>query len=405
MPPPSAPKHVVILGAGVIGLQTALCLLGSGYRVTMIAEFAPGDTDGEYASPWAGAHWRTHAERSAEEECAWDVETYRAWKAVVEREGEERARRVRGVGVYTSLQYWTHPHAEITPSPSALWWAPFVDRFAILPPTDLPPRTHAGVSFQTFALNVPLYLSSLLRSFLSFPSPMSRLVKARLPAPLPTALLHAQSHLLRHEPVHAWVNATGLGAGNLVPDRAVYPVRGQTVLVRGEAKAVRTRLGGREGGGGLAYVIPRPGSGTTVLGGTKGEGVWDTNPDDEATERILKGCGELAPELLDEEGGFEVLSVQVGLRPARKGGARVEVEEVVAEAKPELEMESEVDSGMGDGMGMGTEGEGETRQKRWTVVHCYGHAGAGYQNSVGSARKVVRLLEEYGKGVSQGAKH
>lgn len=168
----------------------------------------------------------------------------------------------------------THPHAEITPSPSALWWAPFVDRFAILPPTDLPPRTHAGVSFQTFALNVPLYLSSLLRSFLSFPSPMSRLVKARLPAPLPTALLHAQSHLLRHEPVHAWVNATGLGAGNLVPDRAVYPVRGQTVLVRGEAKAVRTRLGGREGGGGLAYVIPRPGSGTTVLGGTKGEGVW-----------------------------------------------------------------------------------------------------------------------------------
>lgn len=50
-------------------------------------------------APRAGAHWRTHAERSAEEECAWDVETYRAWKAVVEREGEERARRVRGVGV------------------------------------------------------------------------------------------------------------------------------------------------------------------------------------------------------------------------------------------------------------------------------------------------------------------
>lgn len=109
-----------------------------------------------------------------------------------------------------------------------------------------------------------------------------------------------------------------------------------------------------------------------MLGGDR-----DTNPDDEATERILKGCGELAPELLDEEGGFEVLSVQVGLRPARKGGARVELEEVVAEAKPELEMESEVESGMGDGMGMGTEGEGETRQKRWTVVHCYGHAGAG----------------------------
>lgn len=49
-----------------------------------------------------------------------------------------------------------------------------------------------------------------------------------------------------------------------------------------------------------------------------------------------------------------MLSVPVGLRPARKGGPRVEVE-VVVEA------------------GAGGEGKG----KRWTVVHCYGHAGAG----------------------------
>lgn len=35
------------------------------------------------------------------------------------------------------------------------------------------------------------------------------------------------------------------------------------------------------------------------------------------------------------------------------------------------------------------------------LTRCLGR----YQNSVGSARKVVRLLEEYGKGVSQGAKH
>ena len=27
-------------------------------------------------------------------------------------------------------------------------------------------------------------------------------------------------------------------------------------------------------------------------------------------------------------------------------------------------------------------------------MHSYGHAGAGYQNSVGSARKVVRLVGE-----------
>ena len=52
----------------------------------------------------------------------------------------------------------------------------------------------------------------------------------------------------------------------------MYPVRGQTVLVTGEARGVRTRVGsGKEE---IAYVIPRKGSGMTVLGGTKEVGVW-----------------------------------------------------------------------------------------------------------------------------------
>ena len=52
----------------------------------------------------------------------------------------------------------------------------------------------------------------------------------------------------------------------------------------------------------------------------------------------------LAPELLGEKGEFEVLSAQCGLRPGREGGARV--------AK-------------------------ETVERRFNVVHSYGHAGAG----------------------------
>jgi len=65
--------------------------------------------------------------------------------------------------------------------------------------------------------------------------------------------------------------------------------------------------------------------------------------------------------LLNESGEFEVLSEQVGLRPARGGGVRVEMENI-------------------DG---------------FVVCHAYGHAGAGYQNSVGSANKVVKLLENW----------
>ncbi|KAI4120303.1 MAG: hypothetical protein LQ347_007121, partial [Umbilicaria vellea] len=84
--------------------------------------------------------------------------------------------------------------------------------------------------------------------------------------------------------------------------------------------------------------------------------IRDTTPDPKTTEKILGACKQLAPELLDESGEFVVLGVPVGLRPARNGGPRAEVEEVVE---------------------AGAERNGKGKGKRWTVVHCYGHAGAG----------------------------
>jgi D-amino-acid oxidase len=66
------------------------------------------------------------------------------------------------------------------------------------------------------------------------------------------------------------VNCTGLSARKLVPDNTVYPTKGQVVIVQGEAERVSMILGGKLD----AYVIPRPGSGTTVLGGCKLAGDW-----------------------------------------------------------------------------------------------------------------------------------
>lgn len=120
----------------------------------------------------------------------------------------------------------------------------------------------------------------------------------------------------------------------------MYPTRGQTILVHGEASKVRTF----EGIGRIRYVIPRKGSGTSLLGGTKQAGNWDTEADERTTREILEGCRLLAPELLSKQGEFEILKVQVGLRPSREGGARVE-EDIV-------------------------EGEND---RRWRVLHAYGY--------------------------------
>jgi len=50
------------------------------------------------------------------------------------------------------------------------------------------------------------------------------------------------------------------------------------------------------------------------------------NPD--CVRKVLKNCKKLIPECLNDNGDFTVLNEYVGIRPHRKGGARVEVEKL-----------------------------------------------------------------------------
>ena len=76
----------------------------------------------------------------------------------------------------------------------------------------------------------------------------------------------------------------------------------------------------------------------------------------------MKRAVQLCPALTDGQ-GFENLDVvrhNVGLRPFREGGARLETEKI-------------------DGV--------------WTI-HNYGHSGYGYQSSYGCSQEVVKLTEQ-----------
>lgn len=101
--PSSSPKHIVILGAGIIGLQTALALQNEGYIVTIVARDIPGDEDPRlYTSAWAGAHWRSHAGSDDEEQQSWDRQTYEQWMLdIKDGKGEEQ-----GLATYPSYLYW-----------------------------------------------------------------------------------------------------------------------------------------------------------------------------------------------------------------------------------------------------------------------------------------------------------
>ncbi|PWN96884.1 FAD-linked reductase, partial [Tilletiopsis washingtonensis] len=141
------------------------------------------------------------------------------------------------------------------------------------------------------------------------------------------------------------VNASALGSRWLadVLDEKVVPARGQTVLVR----APDVRLMEEAAKSQPTYIIPRAGSGQVILGGTFEAGWANEAVINEATtDRILADCTRLCPALAE----CEVISVNVGLRPVRLGGTRLEP----------------------DRLANGVD-----------VVHCYGAGPAGYQQSWG----------------------
>jgi D-amino-acid oxidase len=103
-------KHILILGAGITALQTALSLLSiptSPYTITLLASHTPGDLSPSYTSPWAGGHWRSHATLSPSDALLreWDARTYAAWKNLLAEGGEDVVKRV-GLGVKESRNFW-----------------------------------------------------------------------------------------------------------------------------------------------------------------------------------------------------------------------------------------------------------------------------------------------------------
>ena len=62
------PIKVTVIGAGVIGLSTAVLLQSKGYHVTIVAKATPDpkymDSDPHYASREAGAHWCSFADKN-----------------------------------------------------------------------------------------------------------------------------------------------------------------------------------------------------------------------------------------------------------------------------------------------------------------------------------------------------
>lgn len=132
------------------------------------------------------------------------------------------------------------------------------------------------------------------------------------------AYKHIDTLMSDYPAATAFFNCTGLGARHLggVEDHAVYPTKGQTLLIAEPTKPLERMYiyaSSRWENGEFAHVFPRPLGGGVIIGGVRRDHDWTAEPDMELAERIKQRCCELAPELGRPE-DLQVISHNVGLR-------------------------------------------------------------------------------------------
>ncbi|KAJ8517652.1 hypothetical protein ONZ45_g5178 [Pleurotus djamor] len=359
-------KQIVVVGAGVVGLTTALRLQRTAlYQVTIISETLPTDPKTvKYTSHWAGAnHVSFEPKGSYKHEI--DKETFGVmWDMSAPGSSTEHLfLRIRQREMY---------HNE-RPRPSGLDHMP---NFRYLNPEELPFGAVDGVTFETITIDTPRYLRYLLAEFLSIGGLIKQATVQHVNQIIEGGI-NVYGNGGPSPSADSIFVCTGLGTRVLggVEDTTMLPYRGQTVLLRAPWVKQGLTLSRPDG---WAYIIPRR-SGDVIVGGTRDADDWYPKARPETTESILTYALAVYPELAPPHlrtpdlpaPTIEALKPLIieegcGFRPGRKAGLRLEVEWF-----------NRVDGGT-----------------KIPVVYNYGHDGSGFQSSWGSAAVAVRLLED-----------
>jgi D-amino-acid oxidase len=277
--------RVRVVGAGVVGLASALRLAEAGHQVQVVAAALDEST----TSSVAAALWYPYRATPSAEVIGWLTRSYAAFDALA---GEEST----GVRVLRGREFFREPE----PDP---WWRSAVPDLGRLPADELPAGYLDG-----YRLTVPVVDMALHLRWLAAQLRVRGvdILTGRL-TELATALAG----------VDAAVNCTGLGARELVEDRTLSPVRGQIVVV--EQFGLTEWLLDQSDPDRLTYLVPR--GETVILGGTSEEGDAGLEVRPRTAEAIRARCAALVP----LSAGARVISHRVGLRPARPA-VRLETE-------------------------------------------------------------------------------
>jgi D-amino-acid oxidase len=280
---------VLVVGAGIVGLTSAVRLQQAGAKVAVVTADEPAQT----VSTIAAAVWYPTHTREDPRVLAWARRTFEELAA-------QATHGVPGVVMRPTRMLLRAPRSQPP------WWAKALGDFRVVRPVDVSEPFAGEWQFTVPNVEMRPYLHWLIQRVTRGGGVLLRRRIARL------ADVAGLASVV--------VNATGLAAGGLARDPSVYPVRGHLVIVANPG--LQTSVRDEDNPAGITYIHPR--GHDVVLGGTFEPGEADCTPSASVGRAILERCAALIPELE----GARVVDQLVGLRPARHGGVRLALDPV-----------------------------------------------------------------------------
>ena len=305
---------ITIIGAGIIGLTTAIELQKAGYAIKLIAAEPPLQSN----SMNAGAVWTPYLSAPADRVAHWGHRSFLRYK-------EAAQNSATGAYFVWLDTYLRHP---ILPD-----WIHLLpkDHWKVLGSDDVPAMYKGGFRMYVPMIEPPVYLDFLFKQFLEGGGQFTQ----------------KKLESLEETPGGWLINCTGLGAQTFTPDPSVYPVKGQIIML--EKRDGIPYYVDDEFPETLSYVFPR--SDGIIVGGSAEPNVFNLNLDKNLLKEIIKRSNAILPQLAD----LKILRQWSGFRPAR----------------PEIRLEKE---------------------SHRSIIHNYGHGGAGFTLAWGCAENVLQIL-------------
>jgi D-amino-acid oxidase len=267
---------ITVIGAGVIGLTSAIRLIEAGHRVQIHTQAPTAET----TSAVAAAVWYPYQAFPQDAVNRWAAVTY---AELVRLAVDPRAGIVQRAGI--ELYRGTPPDP---------WWRDAVPDFRHASRDELPPAYAGGFMFSAPVVEMPRYLPYLEARFAATGGTVARVSYGAPEQAFDTADLV--------------VNCAGLGA-RAFGDHDLIAIRGQ--IVRVAQVGLERFIFDDEHPDGVTYIVPRISD--IILGGTAQRGAESLAVEPATADAIIERCCELEPRLRDAR----ILEHRVGLRPGR----------------------------------------------------------------------------------------